>query len=381
MKYQGIILLTILIITGVLFIQCESEGSSQMKIMKSDFGSKDGKAVDLYTLTNANGMQVKITNYGGAITSVIVPDKDGKMADVCLGFDNLEDYVAKSPYFGCIVGRFGNRIAKGKFELNGETYTLATNNDPNHLHGGVVGFDKVVWDGETFKAEDKVGVKLSYLSKDGEEGYPGNLNVTLTYSVTNDNEIVMDYEATTDKATHCNLTNHSYFNLKDAGASTILDHEMMIDADNITPVDNTLIPTGKLMPVSGTPFDFLKPEKIGARIGDDHDQLKFGLGYDHNFVVNDVTGDMKMAARVVESETGRVLEVWSVEPGIQFYSGNFLDGSITGKEGNVYQQRSGFCLETQHYPDSPNQPNFPTTQLNPGETYKTQTIYKFDVVK
>ncbi len=353
-----------------------------MKIVKQDFGkTKDGISVDLYSLTNANGMKVSITTYGGIITSIIVPDKDGHMGDVVLGFDNLDDYMNKSPYFGCIVGRYGNRIAKGKFTLNGKTYTLAVNNGPNHLHGGIVGFDKVVWNAEEVRGGDYVGLKLSYLSKDGEEGYPGNLSVIVTYLLTNDNEIKIQYEATTDQPTLCNLTNHSYFNLADGGASTILDHELMIDADSITPIDETSIPTGEFMPVEGTPFDFRKPKKIGLDINDDDQQIRNGQGYDHNFVLNGKAGTLRLVARAVDPSTGRVLEVLTEEPGVQLYTGNFLDGSITGKGGIVYGYRHGFCLETQHYPDSPNHPNFPSTVLNPGEKYQTTTIYKFSVEK
>jgi len=354
---------------------------SGMKIEKQDFGkTKDGVSADLYSLTNANGTEVDITNYGGIITSIIVPDKDGNMGDVALGFDNLDDYMKKSPYFGCIVGRYGNRIAKGKFTLNGKTYTLAVNDGPNHLHGGIVGFDKVIWDAKEVRGGDYVGLKLSYLSKDGEEGYPGNLSVTVTYLLTNDNEIKIQYEATTDQPTVCNLTNHTYFNLADGGASSILDHELMIDADSITAIDETSIPT-QLMPVAGTPFDFRKPKKIGLDINNDDPQIKNGQGYDHNFVLNGKSGTLRLAARAVDPSTGRVLEVLTEEPGIQLYTGNFLDGSITGKEGKVYKYRNGFCLETQHYPDSPNQPDFPSTVLNPGEKYQTTTIYKFSVEK
>lgn len=353
-----------------------------MKIEKQDFGkTKDGISVDLYSLTNANGMKVSITNYGGIITSIIVPDKDGNMGDVVLGFDNLDDYMKKSPYFGCIVGRYGNRIAKGKFTLNGKTYTLAVNNGPNHLHGGIVGFDKVVWDAEEVRGGDYVGLKLSYLSKDGEEGYPGNLSVAVTYLLTNDNEIKIQYEATTDQPTLCNLTNHSYFNLADGGASPILDQELMINADSFTPIDETSIPTGELKPVEGTPFDFRKPKKIGLDIDDDNQQLRNGQGYDHNFVLNGKAGTLRLVATAVDPSTGRVLEVLTEEPGVQLYTGNFLDGSITGKNGIVYGYRHGFCLETQHYPDSPNHPNFPSTVLNPGEKYHTTTIYKFSVEK
>jgi len=378
---NNFILWSMVLMVCLLFIQCQNKEMSGMKIEKKDFGkTKDGVSADLYSLTNANGMEVDITNYGGIITSIIVPDKDGNMGDVALGFDNLDDYMKKSPYFGCIVGRYGNRIAKGKFTLNGKTYTLAVNDGPNHLHGGIVGFDKVIWDAKEVRGGDYVGLKLSYLSKDGEEGYPGNLSVTVTYLLTNDNEIKIQYEATTDQPTVCNLTNHTYFNLADGGASSILDHELMIDADSITAIDETSIPT-QLMPVAGTPFDFRKPKKIGLDINNDDPQIKNGQGYDHNFVLNGKSGTLRLAARAVDPSTGRVLEVLTEEPGIQLYTGNFLDGSITGKEGKVYKYRNGFCLETQHYPDSPNQPDFPSTVLNPGEKYQTTTIYKFSVEK
>ena len=349
-----------------------------MKIEKQSFGkTEDGMAVDLFTLTNANGMKLKITNYGGIVTSIFVPDKDGNLGDVVLGYDDLQGYLKNNPYFGCIVGRYGNRIARGKFTLNGKTYTLATNNEPNHLHGGVKGFDKVVWAAKEVKDKDTVGLELTYLSKDGEEGYPGNLSVKVIYTLTNDNALRIDYEATTDQPTVVNLTNHSYFNLKDAGASSILNHELMIDADYITPVDETLIPTGELRSVEGTPFDFRTLTVVGDRIDSDDEQIKFAGGYDHNFVLNGKAGELRLVGKLFESTSGRVIEVWTTEPGIQFYSGNFLDGTITGKKGIVYQYRHGLCLETQHYPDSPNQPNFPSTTLNPGEKYQTTTVYTF----
>lgn len=358
--------------------ECSKVEAPKLTIEKQPFGKmEDGTEINLYSLTNANGVKVSITNYGGIITSIIAPDKDGKPGDVVLGYDNLDQYVKNNPYFGCIVGRYGNRIAKGKFELNGESYTLAINNAPNHLHGGLKGFDKVVWQAKEIKTDDVVGVELSYLSKDGEEGYPGNLSSVVCYTLTISNELKIDYQATTDKTTVVNLTNHTYFNLKDAGASPILDHELMLDADYITPVDNTLIPTGELQPVEGTPFDFKNLTKIGARIEDDDEQIKFGMGYDHNFVINGTAGELRLAGKVVESTTGRVMEIWTTEPGVQFYSGNFLNGSITGKNGTVYPFRHGFCLETQHFPDTPNQPEFPTTTLEPGEKYQTTTIYKF----
>ncbi len=362
---------------AVLQLHCKKEETSQMKIEKRAFGTVDGRPVDLYTLTNGNGVTVRITNYGGIVTEIHTPDNDGRLADVVLGYKDLDDYVKNNPFFGCIVGRYGNRIAKARFQLDGTTYTLAANNGPNHLHGGRVGFDKVVWDAETVEGPDKVGVMLKYTSKDGEEGYPGTLQTRVTYTLDNDNRLRIDYQAVTDKKTVVNLTNHSYFNLKDAGATPVLEHKLMLNADQFTPVDETLIPTGELRPVEGTPFDFREPTPIGARIQADNQQIRFGGGYDHNFVINGDAGELRPAAKVFEPSTGRVMEVWTTEPGVQFYSGNFLDGSITGKNGAVYGQRHAFCLETQHYPDSPNQPDFPSTVLEPGEEYKTTTIYKF----
>lgn len=361
-----------------LSFQCNPGDSTKLTLNKEQFGkTPDGKQVDLYTLANQNGMVVKVMNYGGIITAIEVPDKAGKVADVVLGYDHLEGYVAKNNYFGSVVGRYGNRIAKGQFILDGQTCQLATNNGPNHLHGGPKGYACVVWDAEPITAEESVGVKFTYLSPDGEEGYPGNLKITMVYSLNPENELSLCYKATTDKATPVNLTNHSYFNLKDAGASPILDHELMIDADSITPVDGTLIPTGEFMSVENTPFDFRTKTKIGSRIDEDNIQLKYGNGYDHNWVLNGSGGDLRKVAELSESTTSRLMEVWTTEPGIQFYSGNFLDGSVTGKNNHIYKFRHGLCLETQHFPDSPNQPNFPSTILRPGETYHTQTIYKF----
>ena len=340
----------------------------------------EGEDVQIYTLTNSSGMEVRIMNYGGVIVSVKVPDKSGALSDVVLGCDTLDGYLKGVPYFGALVGRYGNRIARGKFELDGQTYTLARNNGENALHGGLKGFDKVVWAAEPFEKDGASGLVLKYTSADGEEGYPGKLDVTVTYTLTADNSIRIDYEAVTDKPTVVNLTNHSYWNLKDAGATPILDHEVMLNCDRFTPVDAGLIPTGELKPVEGTPFDFRAPEKIGARIDADDEQIKRGGGYDHNFVINHTGEGLQLAAKVTEPTTGRVMEVLTMEPGVQFYTGNFLDGTITGKGGTLYQKRSGFCLETQHFPDSPNQPDFPSTTLRPGEIYKTTTVYKFSVV-
>ena len=339
----------------------------------------DFDSIKLYTLKNDNGVTVKITNYGAIITSISVPDRDGRFADVALGYDRVEDYInaVDKPYFGAIVGRYGNRIAKGQFTLDGEAYTLATNNGPNHLHGGIIGFDKVVWDAE-FDAADR-SLQLSYLAKDKEEGYPGNLEIAVTYSLTDDDKIIVDYHATTDKPTPVNLTQHTYFNLKGEGQGTILDHELMLNAKQYTPVDATLIPTGEIADVAGGPFDFSQPKAIGRDIDVDHEQLRFGAGFDHNWVLdkNGKRRELTLAARVHEPTSGRMLTIHTTEPGIQFYCGNFLDGRLTGKAGKPYVHRGGFCLETQHFPDSPNQPNFPSTILMPGDEYATQTVFHF----
>jgi len=353
-----------------------TKSESQARIQKQAFGkTADGQAVDIYTLTNARGMEARITNYGGVVVSLKAPDRSGKMDDVTLGYENLDGYLTDKRFFGGIIGRYGNRIAKGKFSLNGQTYTLVTNNGENHLHGGTKGFDKQIWQATEINDPKNPGLKLTYLSKDGEEGYPGNLSVTVVYTLTNDNELKIEYGATTDKDTVVNLTNHSYFNL--AGKGTILNHEVMLNADKFTPTDKGAIPTGEQRAVKGTPMDFTQATAIGARINQEDEQLKFGTGYDHNWVLNSSGGTLALAARVTESSSGRVMEVWTTEPGIQFYTGNFLDGTVTGKGGQAYQQRSGFCLETQHFPDSPNKPAFPSTVLKPGQKYATTTVYKF----
>lgn len=338
-----------------------------------------GTGVDEYILTNTNGMEVRIITYGGIITSVRVPDRHGEFQNVALGFDQLQDYQARSPYFGCITGRFANRIANGKFTLDGVTYTLATNNGGNHLHGGTEGFDKRVWSAEVLTGDSEAKLKLSYLSPDGEEGYPGNLNVTVTYALLETNTLQIDYAAVTDKPTILNLTNHSYFNLKGSGAGDISNHILMINADHYTPVSDALIPTGEIAPVEGTPFDFRKPKSIAAGQRSRHPQVVYGRGYDHNWVLNrGDAGDTAhvLAARVYDPVTGRWLEATTTLPGMQFYGGNFLDATIVGPAG-LYRQGDGFALETQNYPDSPNQPNFPSVVLRPGETYQSSTAFTF----
>ena len=343
--------------------------------------TKDGTDTTLYTLTNANGIKMDVTNYGGIIVRLFVPDREGNMDDVVLGYNTVAEYILDTPYFGSLIGRVGNRIADGKFTLNGKTYNLVTNNDPAgipcHLHGGTVGYDKVVWDAEPFIENNVPGLKLHYLSVDGEEGYPGNLDITVWYRLTNDNALKIDYLATTDADTPINLTQHSYFNLKGEGNGDILDHVLMFNAAHYTPVNSGLIPTGKIESVKGTPFDFTTPHAIGERVDSDHQQMIYGLGYDHNWVLDNQDGDLALAATVFEPTSGRFMEVWTEEPGMQFYCGNFLNGSNIGKSGKAYNFRNGFCLETQHYPDSINQSNFPSTVLKPGEEYKTTTIYKF----
>jgi len=363
---------------------CGAGGKDSVKVKATiceKWGDIGGKAVLLYALDNGRGLRMKVTNYGGIITVLETPDRSGKPADITLGYDKLADYVKATPYFGALIGRYGNRIANGRFTLDGAGYTLATNNTPGgipcSLHGGLKGFDKVVWDAAAIEIDGDPALKLRYVSRDGEEGFPGTLDVSVHYRLTKDNALQITYRATTDKATPVNLTQHAYFNLAGHAAGPILDHQLMLAADRFTPVTAGLIPTGELRPVDGTPFDFRTPTAIGARIGAKDEQLAFGGGYDHNWVVNGKAGDLRLAARVTEPKSGRVMEVWTKEPGIQFYCGNFLDGSNVGKGGRPYAYRTGFCLETQHYPDSPNQPAFPSTILRPGQVYDTETVYKF----
>jgi len=337
----------------------------------------DSTEVRLFTLTNAGGMSVSLTNYGGIVTSLLVPDSAGRAADVVLGYDSLGDYLRASPYFGAIVGRYANRIAGARFVLDGTRYSLAANDHGNSLHGGIKGFDKVVWRAEPFHDSTQAGVRLRYVSADGEEGYPGRLDVTVTYALTDSNELRVEYLATTDRPTVLNLSHHGYFNLAGHSSGDILGHELTLAADRFTPVDSLLIPTGELREVAGTPMDFRAPVAVGARIGAVDQQLRYGLGYDHNWVLNGPSGTLRLAARVREPGSGREMEVRTTEPGIQFYSGNFLDGTNVGKGGVPYRHRAGFCLETQHYPDSPNHAEFPSTVLRPGEEYRSTTVYRF----
>ena len=345
-------------------------------VMRAPFGkTADGTAVEIFTLKNENGIEVAVTNYGATITSIRTPDRNGNVADIVLGFDTLDGYLGEHPKVGPVIGRYANRISLGRFTIDGVVHKLAMNNGPNHIHGGERGFDRYVWQAEELAGNS---VRFSRVSPDGEEGYPGNLQVAVAYSLTNYNELVVEYQATTDLPTHVNLTQHTYFNLAGPGGD-VLGHELMINADRYTPVDRSSIPLGELAPVAGTPFDFRKPTPIGARIEARNPQLEHGRGYDHNFVLNRKGDGLQLAARVVEPASGRVLEVATTEPGMQLYTGNFLDGTIHGKGGVAYGRFSGFCLETQHFPDSPNKPNFPSTVLRPGDTYSSRTVFKFDV--
>ena len=347
-------------------------------VTRGSFGATaEGTHVEVYTVSNAAGVEMRAINYGGIITSLKVPGRSGQRDDVVLGFDSIDGYLKDPPYFGAIVGRYGNRIANGRFTLEGEIFRLARNNGPNHLHGGFKGFDKVVWAARPIEGTRGAGVEFSRTSPDGEEGYPGNLNTTVTYTITDSNELVVEYRAVTDRATPVNLTQHTYFNLAGEGSGDILGHELMLNADRYTPVDQTLIPTGEVALVEGTPFDFRRPTAIGARIDLPHAQLRHGNGYDHNFVLSRGGDGLCHAAGVVEPRTGRTLSIDTTEPGVQFYSGNFLDGTITGKAGHVYGFRNGFCLETQHFPDSPNHAHFPSTILKPDEMYWSKTVFRF----
>lgn len=367
-------------IVALLAVAVACAREREAGVSRAPFGmTPEGREVELFTLTNARGVELRAMTYGAIIVSLRTPDRTGRLDDIVLGHDSLGGYLRDSPYFGAVVGRYGNRIAKGRFTLDGTTYRLATNNGPNHLHGGVRGFDKVVWEAEPFESDSGVGVVFTHTSPDGDEGYPGTLAARVRYTLTGRDELIVDYRATTDRPTPVNLTQHTYFNLAGDGRRDILDHVLWINADSITPVDSTLIPTGVIAPVGGTPFDFRTPTPIGARIGADHQQLRFGGGYDHNFVLRQEDAPIGQAARVVEPSTGRTLDVYTAEPGLQFYSGNFLDGTITGKAGRVYRHRYGFCLETQHYPDSPNQPQFPSVILRPGQEYRSRTVFVFGV--
>lgn len=381
--------LTTTAVTAVAFLMtgCSSASKPQPeasnnkpvnpKVTKQEFGKTSaGESVDIYTLENANGVKARITNFGGTIVSLTTPDRTGKFGDVLHGFDSLDGYTGDHPHFGTLIGRYGNRIGKAKFALDGNTYQLAVNNGENHLHGGAKGFGRKVWTAKELEGPD-ASIELKYLSKDGEENYPGNLDTTVVYRLTADNALEIHYTATTDKKTVVNLTNHAYFNL--AGEGDVLAHEVQINASKFTPVDRGLIPTGELKPVDKTPFDFRKPTAIGARINETKDQqIEFGGGYDHNWVLDrEADGKMFLAARVTEPKSGRIMEVMTMEPGLQFYTGNFLDGTIRGKGGVVYNKRSAFCMETQHFPDSPNKPNFPSVVLEPGKQYHTATAYRF----
>ncbi|MGE5847952.1 MAG: aldose epimerase family protein [Ignavibacteria bacterium] len=360
----------------ILFSQTNTKGQSM--IDKKLFGTlPDGSKVYSYTLKNSLGMKAEIIEFGAIVRTLSVPDRSGKFSDIVLGYDDLSGYENGSSYLGAIVGRYGNRIAKGKFTMDGKEYRLTVNSGTNHLHGGAKGFDKVLWKAEPVENETDPALKLTYVSKDGEEGYPGTVTVSVTYTVTKDNELRIDYEGTTDKTTILNPTHHSYFNLTGDFTKKILDHELMIKADTLTPVDSNLIPSGELKKVGGTPFDFRKPEKIGARINEKDEQLRFGIGYDHNWVINDYSKNVRLSAAVYDPQSGRYMEVLTDQPGLQFYSGNFLDGSAKGKGGIFYEHRTGLCLEAQLFPDSPNKKNFPSAVLKPGEVYHQTTIYKF----
>ncbi len=381
-KWNSVFCFAGLVVSVALLFMCGTQpaeqeavftkGKVKMDMFKEDFGNMpDGTLVELYTLNNSQGLRARIMTYGAIVVSLEVPDRDGNTADITLGYDFLDGYLETSPYFGAIVGRYGNRIGRGRFTLDGVEYTLELNNGENHLHGGLKGFDKVVWQAEPIREENAVGIKLSYLSVDGEEGYPGNLSCSVTYLLTEGNELKIAYQAETDKATPVNLTHHSYFNLAGQGTGDILGHELMLNADHYTPVDAGLIPTGEIRQVQGSPFDFTSPHAIGERM------VQVEGGYDHNYVLTSGGGELSLAAQVFDPESGRVMEIFTTEPGIQFYSGNFLDSTITGKIGRVYHKHYGFCLETQHFPDSPNLPNFPSAVLRPGKILSSLTVHRF----
>jgi aldose 1-epimerase len=365
--------------TWILALTLASACTRSQRVTREQFGKlPDGGSVELFTLTNRHGIEVRAMTYGAIITSIRTPDRHGTSADIVLGFDSLGGYLAGSPYFGAVVGRYANRIAGGRFTLDGVTYRLARNNGPNTLHGGTRGFDKVLWSAQPFQTDSTSGVVFQYESRDGEEGYPGTLQVKTTYALTDDNELDIEYEAVTDKATPINLSQHTYWNLHGDGRGDILDHVLTLNASAYTPVDSTLIPTGQIAGVDGTPFDFRHPTAIGARINAVNEQLRFGRGYDHNWVLDgNPVGTTVNAARLEDPTTGRRLDIGTTEPGIQFYSGNFLDGTLKGKGGRAYGHRTGLCLETQHFPDSPNHANFPSTILRPGRRYQSRTTIVF----
>lgn len=367
-------------IVSLIFFSCSNKQDKPSFVEKSLFGKlTDGREVYQYTLTNKAGVKVKIINYGATVTSIIVPDKNGKFEDVVLGYDSLDGYVKDNSFIGVIVGRYGNRIGKGKFKLDKKTYQLTINDGNNHLHGGKVGFHKILWDAKVVNDTSEPSIALTYTSPDGTEGYPGTVTVTVTYTLTNNNELRIDYKGTTDKPTILNPTHHSYFNLSGDFTQTILDHLLTIESDSITPVDKELITTGKFQSVTNTPFDFRNPTAIGKRINDKNEQLTFGKGYDHNWVLKNYDKNVRQVAELYEPKSGRVMIVLTDQPGLQFYSGNFLDGTIKGKSGISYQHRTGLCLEAQCYPDSPNKPNFPSVVLRPGEEYNQTTIYRFSI--
>ncbi len=366
----------------LLFLAMVTNGQTASKpnVVKGDFGKiADGGSVEIYTLTNGKGAEAKIITYGGTVVSLTMPDREGVYGDVVLGYDSIADYEKHTAFYGALIGRYGNRIAKARFSLDGKEFSLAANNGVNSLHGGPMGFHRVIWTARPFTEKNGASLELAYRSRDGEEGFPGSLDVKVVYSLTDKNELRVVYSATTDKETVVNLTHHSYFNLAGAGNPTILDHELTLYADRFTPTDAGSIPTGELAPVKGTPFDFLKATRIGARIEQADEQLKFGRGYDHNWVLNKKGNELSLAATLYDPSSGRVMDVLTTEPGLQFYSGNFMDGAIKGKSGQNYPFRSGLCLEAQHFPDSPNQPKFPSTILKPGNKYSQTTIYKFSV--